>query len=133
MYKKIILLLITLFLLSLIFISCSSPYGQQGSMKFKDRVGTYENQDKTIKVTVTSGDSQNLNIHTYSGSGIGVIEETFDITSSVTTDNFNIPSKINKDDTYILNFYNNTSLYFSVRRGTDHPINNQELNNSTKQ
>ena len=133
MYKKIILLLITLFLLSLIFISCSSPYGQQGSMKFKDRKGTYQNKDANIVITVKDTDNQNLNIRTYSGSGIGVVEETFTITPSVTSDNFNLKSEINKDDMYIINFYNNTSLYFSVRRGTDHPINNQELNNSTKQ
>ncbi|MEI0557486.1 hypothetical protein [Brachyspira intermedia] len=128
MYKKIILLLISVLLLS-----CSSPYGQQGSMKFKDRKGTYQNKDANIVITVKDTDNQNLNIRTYSGSGIGVVEETFTITPSVTSDNFNLKSEINKDDMYIINFYNNTSLYFSVRRGTEHPINNQELNNSTKQ
>ena len=128
MYKKIILLLI-----SLIFISCSSPYGQQGGMKFKDRKGTYQSKDASIIVTVKDTDTQNLTINIYNVSGIGVVSETHDIPSAVITGNFNLPSNLYPDYNYVLNFYGNNSMYFSVRKGTSYPINNQELNNSTKQ
>ncbi|MEI0492230.1 hypothetical protein R4J17_07275 [Brachyspira intermedia] len=128
MYKKIILLLISVLLLS-----CSSPYGQQGSMKFKDRKGTYQNKDANIVITVKDTDKQNLAINIYNVSGVGVISETYDIPSAVITGNFNLQSQLYPDYNYVLNFYGNNSVYFSVRKGTSYPINNQELNNSTKQ
>lgn len=100
-------------------------------MKFKDREGLYQSKDRNIRVTVTKNDEKNLKIDVYGVNGITVNGETFDIPSAVTTGNFNIQSK-NKDYTYILNFYNNTSLYFSVREGPNHKISEKELNNTKK-
>ncbi|PCG19971.1 hypothetical protein [Brachyspira sp. G79] len=126
MFKKIILLLISLFILS-----CTSSLGSSG-MKFKDRAGTYESKDANIRVTVSSGDTQNLKIDVYTVNGVTINSETFDITSSVTTGNFTLKSNNNPSYTYILNFYNNKSLLFSVRDGSSYKISNAELNNSTK-
>ncbi|ADG70836.1 hypothetical protein [Brachyspira murdochii] len=126
MFKKIILLLISLFILS-----CTSSLGSSG-MKFKDRAGTYESKNKNIIVTVSKEDKQNLKIVVYAFNGITVNSETFDITSVVTTGNFTIKSKLNSSYTYILNFYGNTSLLFSVRDSVSYKISNVELNNSTK-
>ena len=126
MYKKIILLLISVLLLS-----CTSPFGQQG-IKFKDRNGIYQDTSKNITVTVTEANNQNLIINVQKVDGIA-LNDIYDITSTVTTGNFRLTSQNNKDYTYIVNFYGNTSIIFSVMRGGSHPINNQELNNSTKQ
>ncbi|WP_304353831.1 hypothetical protein [Brachyspira innocens] len=126
MFKKIILLGISLFILS-----CTSSLGSSG-MKFKDRAGAYENTDKTIRVTVSKGDTQNLKIDVYTVNGVTVNSETFDITPSVITGNFTLKSVNNPSYTYVLNFYNNKSLYFSVRDGASYKISEAELNNSTK-
>ena len=123
MFKKIILLGISLFLLS-----CTSPFSEVG-MKFKDRAGTYESKDKNIRVTVSKEDKQNLKILVYNVNGLGVINDTYDITPTVTTGNFTLKSF---KYTYILNFHNNTALYFSVREGVSYKISEAELNNSSK-
>ncbi|MEI0487117.1 hypothetical protein [Brachyspira intermedia] len=126
MYKKIILLLISLFLLS-----CTSPFTQQG-IKFKDRNGTYQDTAKNITVTVTDKDNQNLIINVQNVEGIS-LNDVYDITSAVTSGNFNLQSKNNKDYTYIINFYGNTSIIFSVRKGSIYPIDRQELKNTKVQ
>lgn len=126
MFKKIILLGISLFLLS-----CTSPFSEVG-MKFKDREGTYESEDKNIRVTVSKEDKQNLKIVVYTVNGLGVINDTYDITPTVTTGNFTLKSVNNPLCTYILNFHNNTALYFSVREGVSYKISEAELNNSSK-
>lgn len=126
MFKKIILLGIFLFLLS-----CTSPFSEVG-MKFKDREGTYESEDKNIRVTVSKEDKQNLKIVVYTVNGLGVINDTYDITPTVTTGNFTLKSVNNPSYTYILNFHNNTALYFSVREGVSYKISEAELNNSSK-
>lgn len=126
MFKKIILLGISLFLLS-----CTSPFSEVG-MKFKDREGTYESEDKNIRVTVSKEDKQNLKIVVYTVNGLGVINDTYDITPTVTTGNFTLKSVNNPSYTYILNFHNNTALYFSVREGVSYKISEAELNNSSK-
>ncbi|WP_020005962.1 hypothetical protein [Brachyspira innocens] len=126
MFKKIILLGISLFLLS-----CTSPFSEVG-MKFKDREGTYESEDKNIRVTVSKEDKQNLKIDVYAFNGVAINNEIFDITSSVTTGNFTLKSVNNPSYTYILNFHNNTALYFSVREGVSYKISEAELNNSSK-
>ncbi|MEI0494701.1 hypothetical protein R4J09_04660 [Brachyspira intermedia] len=123
MYKKIILLLISLFLLS-----CTSPFTQQG-IKFKDRNGTYQDTAKNITVTVTKADKQNLIVNVQNVDGVS-LNDTYDITSAVTTGNFTLKSVNNKDYTYIINFYGNTSIVFSVRKGSNHPIDRQELKNT---
>ncbi|WP_335780944.1 hypothetical protein [Brachyspira intermedia] len=128
MIKKLSIILISIFI-----VSCSSPFGQQGSMKFKDRKGTYQNKDANIIITVKDTDTQNLTINIYNVSGVGVVSETYDIPSAVITGNFNLQSKLYTDYNYVINFYGNNSIYFSLRNGTSYPINNQELNNSTKQ
>lgn len=126
MFKKIILLGISLFLLS-----CTSPFSEVG-MKFKDREGTYESEDKNIRVTVSKEDKQNLKILVYNVNDLGVINDTYDITPTVTTGNFTLKSVNNPLYTYILNFHNNTALYFSVREGVSYKISEAELNNSSK-
>lgn len=126
MFKKFILLGISLFLLS-----CTSPFSEVG-MKFKDREGTYESEDKNIRVTVSKEDKQNLKIVVYNVNGLGVINDTYDITPTVTTGNFTLESDNNPSYTYILNFHNNTALYFSVREGVSYKISEAELNNSSK-
>ena len=126
MFKKIILLGISLFLLS-----CTSPFSEVG-MKFKDREGTYESEYKNIRVTVSKEDKQNLKILVYTVNGLGVINDTYDITPTVTTGNFTLKSVNNPSYTYILNFHNNTALYFSVREGVSYKISEAELNNSSK-
>ena len=112
-------------------LSCTSPFSEVG-MKFKDREGTYESEDKNIRVTVSKEDKQNLKIVVYTVNGLGVINDTYDITPTVTTGNFTLKSVNNPSYTYILNFHNNTALYFSVREGVSYKISEAELNNSSK-
>ena len=123
MYKKIILLLISLFLLS-----CTSPFGQMG-IKFKDREGTYQDDLKNITVSVTKASKQNLIIDIRDVNGIA-LNDVYDINASTTTGNFTLKSENNKDYAYIINFYGNTSIVFSVRKGSNHPISNKELKNT---
>ncbi|ASJ20556.1 hypothetical protein [Brachyspira hampsonii] len=125
MIKKITLLLISLFIFS-----CTSSLGSTG-IKFKDRNGTYQDTSKNITVTVTEADNQNLTVSVLSVDGTS-LNDTYDITSAVTTGNFTLTSKNNKDYTYIINFYGNTSVVFSVRKGPKYLINNQELKNNSK-
>ncbi|MBW5409800.1 hypothetical protein E6A50_05400 [Brachyspira hampsonii] len=125
MIKKITLLLISLFIFS-----CTSSLGSTG-IKFKDRNGTYQDTSKNITVTVTEADKQNLTVSVLSVDGTS-LNDTYDITSAVTTGNFTLTSKNNKDYTYIINFYGNTSVVFSVRKGPKYLINNQELKNNSK-
>lgn len=120
MYKKIILLLITLFLLS-----CTSPFGQMG-IKFKDREGTYQDDLKNITVSVTKASKQNLIIDIRDVNGIA-LNDVYDINASTTTGNFTLKSENNKDYAYSISFYGNSSLVISVRTGRNYPINNQEL------
>ncbi|MEI0447021.1 hypothetical protein R4J03_08170 [Brachyspira intermedia] len=120
MYKKIILLLISLFLLS-----CTSPFGQMG-IKFKDREGTYQDDLKNITVSVTKASKQNLIIDIRDVNGIA-LNDVYDINASTTTGNFTLKSENNKDYAYSISFYGNSSLVISVRTGRNYPINNQEL------
>ena len=124
MIKKIIILFI-----SLLLISCSSPFGQVG-IKFKNRKGVYQNASKTITVTVTDTDKQNLTISVQNVNGI-TVDETFDINSAVTASSFNnLESEKYSQYIYIIIFYGNASLSFSIREGTDYLIRGQELVNS---
>ena len=120
MYKKILLLLISLFLLS-----CTSPFGQMG-IKFKDREGTYQDDLKNITVSVTKASKQNLIIYIRDVNGIA-LNDVYDINASTTTGNFTLKSENNKDYAYSISFYGNSSLVISVRTGRNYPINNQEL------
>ncbi|KLI52951.1 hypothetical protein [Brachyspira hyodysenteriae] len=120
MCKKIILLLISLFLLS-----CTSPFGQMG-IKFKDREGTYQDDLKNITVSVTKASKQNLIIDIRDVNGIA-LNDVYDINASTTTGNFTLKSENNKDYAYSISFYGNSSLVISVRTGRNYPINNQEL------
>ncbi|WP_300752635.1 hypothetical protein [uncultured Brachyspira sp.] len=126
MLKKIILLFISLFILS-----CTSSLGSSG-MKFKDREGVYQSNDENIIITVSKYDKQNLTVNIYNVNGLGVINDTYDITPTVTTGNFTLKSKINTSYTYVINFYGNSSLAFSVRDGVSYKISETELKNSTK-
>lgn len=122
MIKKIIILFI-----SLLLISCSSPFGQAG-IKFKNRKGIYRNTSKNI--TVTDTDTQNLIISVQNVNGIN-IDETYDINPAITAANFNnLKSEKYSQYSYVIIFNGNTSLSFSIREGTDYPINGQELVNS---
>ena len=124
MIKKIIILFI-----SLLLISCSSPFGQAG-IKFKNRKGIYRNTSKNITVTVTDTDKQNLIISVQNVNGIN-IDETYDINPAITAANFNnLKSEKYSQYSYVIIFNGNTSLSFSIREGTDYPINGQELVNS---
>ena len=124
MIKKIIILFI-----SLLLISCSSPFGQAG-IKFKNRKGIYRNTSKNITVTVTDTDTQNLIISVQNVNGIN-IDETYDINPAITAANFNnLKSEKYSQYSYVIIFNGNTSLSFSIREGTDYPINGQELVNS---
>ena len=123
MYKKIILLLISLFLLS-----CTSPLGQVG-LKFKDRNGIYKDTSGNITVTVTEDSKQNFIIDVQNFSGV-TLNDTYDIVPSITTGNFNIKSKSDNNYTYIISFYGNTSVSFSVRKGTTYVIDDKELKNT---
>lgn len=120
MIKKIIILLISLFLLS-----CTSPFGQMG-IKFKDREGTYLDDLKNITVSVTKASKQNLIIDIRDVNGIA-LNDVYDINASTTTGNFTLKSENNKDYAYSISFYGNSSLVISVRTGRNYPINNQEL------
>lgn len=120
MIKKIIILLISLFLLS-----CTSPFGQMG-IKFKDREGTYQDDLKNITVSVTKASKQNLIIDIRDVNGIA-LNDVYDINASTTTGNFTLKSENNKDYAYSISFYGNSSLVISVRTGRNYPINNQEL------
>ncbi|WP_300366893.1 hypothetical protein [Brachyspira sp.] len=124
MSKKVILLLIFLFV-----ISCTSPFGQTG-IKFKDRNGIYQNSDKKITLTVTKEDKQNLIIDMRDFNGV-TVTDTYDINSAVITGNFTLYSKNNKEYAYIINFYANTSITFSVRKGIQYLIKNVELRNTS--
>ncbi|EKV55830.1 hypothetical protein [Brachyspira hampsonii] len=125
MIKKITLLLISLFL-----ISCTSPYIQKGGIEFKDRNGTYKNNDGTIIVIVKDTDDNNISINIANLDGLGTVSETYSVTSAVTTGKFSFDSKIHTSYEYMVNFNGNTSITFSVRKGTTYPINSQELKNT---
>lgn len=120
MIKKIILLLISLFLFS-----CTSSLGGSG-IKFKDRNGIYQDNSRNVSVEVTTAEKQNLIIKVNNYNGV-ILNDVYDITSAVTTGKFNLKSVNNSEYFYVLNFYANRSVVFSVIKGLSYPINNLEL------
>ena len=128
MLKKYVFLLISLFTFAFFIISCTSPLGNAG-LKFKDRKGIYQDNSKNITVEVTTADNQNLIIKVQNYNGI-ITDDVYDITSTVTTGKFTLKSKSNENYIYIVDFYGNNSVIFSVRKGSSYPINNQELKNT---
>ncbi|PTY40815.1 hypothetical protein [Brachyspira hampsonii] len=100
MIKKITLLLISLFLLS-----CSSPYSSSG-LKFTSRNGVYENSERNISVEIKNQKTANLSIIVIQNSAI-VISETLDVNPDSSANYMTIKSVAYPNYSYILNFWSN--------------------------
>ena len=104
MFKKIILLLISLFILS-----CTSPYGSSGGTKFKSRKGFYQNEAQNVAVEITDKDSDNLSVTVL---GDTTINETLTVNSESSGTYMTIKSVIYTGYVYNMNFGNSVNTIF---------------------
>ncbi|WP_041177267.1 hypothetical protein [Brachyspira intermedia] len=123
MRKKIILLLISLFLLSLIFISCSSPYGSSSGVKFKSRKGIYQNETGKIAVTINEQENNNLRVIDL---GSSAIDETLTVNSESAANYMTVKSVKYEGYVYTMNFGNSVNtIFFTI---SDNKNNNVVFN-----
>ena len=106
MIKKIILLLISLFILS-----CTSPYGSSGGTKFKSRKGIYQNDAQNVAVEITDKDSNNLTVTVIGNTTIN-INETLTVNSESSGTYMTIKSVIYTGYVYNMNFGNSVNTIF---------------------
>ena len=125
MFKKIILLLISLFILS-----CTSPYGSSGGTKFKSRKGIYQNEAQNVAVEITNQKDNNL-IITVVGDTIEdiIINETLTVNSESAGTYMTIKSVIYTGCVYNMNFGNSVNtIFITVKDGQNNNIvYNQKL------
>ena len=125
MFKKIILLLISLFILS-----CTSPYGSSGSTKFKSRKGIYQNDAQNVAVEITNQKDNNL-IITVVGDTIEdiIINETLSVNSESAGTYMTIKSVKYTGCVYNMNFGNSVNtIFITVKDGQNNDIvYNQKL------
>ena len=121
MCKKIILLLISLFLLS-----CSSPYSASGNVKFKSRKGIYQNETGNVAVTITEKDSNNLTVKVL---GNTPLDETLTANSESSSKYMIIKSVKYEGYIYTMNFGNNVNnIFFTISDGqNNNVVFNQKL------
>lgn len=121
MFKKIILLLISLFILS-----CTSPYGSSGGTKFKSRKGIYQNDAQDVAVEITDKDSNNLTVRVI---GDTTINETLTVNSESSGTYMTIKSVIYTGYVYNMNFGNSVNtIFITVKDGQNNNIvYNQKL------
>ena len=121
MFKKIILLLISLFILS-----CTSPYGSSGGTKFKSRKGIYQNDAKNVAVEITDKDSNNLTVTVIDDT---TINETLTVNSESSGTYMTIKSVIYTGYVYNMNFGNRVNtIFITVKDGQNNNIvYNQKL------
>ena len=121
MIKKIILLLISLFILS-----CTSPYGSSGGTKFKSRKGIYQNDAQNVAVEITDKDSDNLTVTVISNT---TINETLTVNSESAGTYMTIKSVIYTGCVYNMNFGNSVNtIFITVKDGQNNNIvYNQKL------
>ncbi|OEJ15946.1 hypothetical protein BFL38_10840 [Brachyspira hampsonii] len=115
MYKKIILLLIALFLFS-----CSSPYGSSGSTKFKSRKGIYQNEAQNVAVEITDKDSNNLTVKV---TGNTPIDETLTLNSESAGTYFTVKSAKYTGYVYDMNFGNSlNTIFITIKDGQNNNV-----------
>lgn len=122
MFKKIILLLISLFILS-----CTSPYGSSGGTKFKSRKGFYQNEAQNVAVEITDKDSDNLSVTVL---GDTTINETLTVNSESSGTYMTIKSVIYTGYVYNMNFGNSVNTIFITvkdRQNNNNIVYNQKL------
>lgn len=122
MFKKIILLLISLFILS-----CTSPYGSSGGTKFKSRKGFYQNEAQNVAVEITDKDSNNLTVTVL---GDTAINETLTVNSESAGTYMTIKSVIYTGYVYNMNFGNRVNTIFITvedRQNNNNIVYNQKL------
>ena len=122
MIKKIILLLISLFILS-----CTSPYGSSGGTKFKSRKGFYQNEAQNVAVEITDKDSDNLSVTVL---GDTTINETLTVNSESSGTYMTIKSVIYTGYVYNMNFGNSVNTIFITvkdRQNNNNIVYNQKL------
>ena len=142
MFKKIILLLISLFILS-----CTSPYGSSGGTKFKSRKGIYQNEAQNVAVEITDKDSDNLTVTVLGNTDINEtltninetltninetltnINETLTVNSESSGTYMTIKSVIYTGYVYNMNFGNSVNtIFITVKDGQNNNIvYNQKL------
>lgn len=128
MFKKIILLLISLFILS-----CTSPYGSSGGTKFKSRKGIYQNEAQNVAVEITDKDSDNLTVTVLGNTDINEtltdINETLTVNSESSGTYMTIKSVIYTGYVYNMNFGNSVNtIFITVKDGQNKNIvYNQKL------
>lgn len=128
MFKKIILLLISLFILS-----CTSPYGSSGGTKFKSRKGIYQNEAHNVAVEITDKDSDNLTVTVLGNTDINEtltdINETLTVNSESSGTYMTIKSVIYTGYVYNMNFGNSVNtIFITVKDGQNKNIvYNQKL------
>lgn len=123
MFKKIILLLISLFILS-----CTSPYGSSGGTKFKSRKGIYQNDAQNVAVEITDKDSNNLTVTVIGNTTIN-INETLTVNSESSGTYMTIKSVIYTGYVYNMNFGNSVNtIFITVKDGqNNYIVYNQKL------
>lgn len=120
MFKKIILLLISLFILS-----CTSPYGSSGGTKFKSRKGIYQNEAQNVAVEITDKDSDNLTVTVI---GNTTINETLTVNSESSGTYMTIKSVKYTGYVYNMNFGNSVNtIFITVKDGQNNIVHNQKL------
>lgn len=125
MYKKIILLLISLFILS-----CTSPYGSSGGTKFKSRKGFYQNEAQNVAVEITDKDSDNLTVTVIGNTTINeTLNETLTVNSESAGTYMTIKSVIYTGCVYNMNFGNSVNtIFITVKDGQNiNIVYNQKL------
>lgn len=105
-------------IIALFLFSCTSPYGS-GGIKFSNRAGIYQNNDKTITVTITDKDKNNLTINVTSPESI---RDTINVSSSSTSTYMRIDSE-NFNYIYLMNFGNNVkNIFITIKNDKDKNI-----------
>lgn len=113
-----------LFIIFLVLVSCSSPYGGAGGVKFSNRKGIYEDEAKKVAVEINDKENNNL-IITVLGNTAGdvIINETLSVNSASSAIYMTIDSEIYKGYVYMLNLGNNANnIFITIKDGQGNDI-----------
>ncbi|WP_297296387.1 hypothetical protein [uncultured Brachyspira sp.] len=113
-----------LFIIFLVLVSCSSPYGGAGGVKFSNRKGIYEDEAKKVAVEINDKENNNL-IITVLGNTAGdvIINETLSVNSEASGIYMTVKSQLYEGYTYMLNLGNNANnIFITIKDGQGNDI-----------
>lgn len=124
-----------LFIIFLVLVSCSSPYGGAGGVKFSNRKGIYEDEAKKVAVEINDKENNNLIITVLGNtSGDVIINETLSVNSASSAIYMTIDSESYKGYVYMLNLGNNANnIFITIKDGQgNYVIFNEKLSKQKK-